>query len=487
MAINEKISLLIDEQVPSFIHEDGPNFIAFVEAYYEWLEQSNNVIEVSKNLLNYQDIDLTYDKYFEYFKREIIPALPEEILADKVLMAKHVKDLYRSKGSELSFRLLFRLLYNEDISLFYPGDYILRASDGRWVKETVVRVGAPFIGDTTQLKDSSIIGINSGATARVESLIKTQSVGRPVYQLYLSSVVGVFEDNETIRNTANTILANISGQVGPLQGVSVATGLGGAFHRVGDEVIFTSTSGSGARGTVLSTASDSSVIFSIVNGGNGYTTNSVCTVTGGSGTGASFVVTGINNLQEITYKIDIIEPVAACVLNESPYFISAGANTSAVLPAFSTATYTTTLDAALTDKSILVGSIASIETTNYGFGYGAGFPTTSVYEANTAPLLIPDGFGSFYGVNAEIGVEYAPGALDTVSLSLFGAGYSKYENVTISNVTRTGTIGAIGVPIVSGIIEYEGKYIDTKGFLSWLKLECCSTRQLLLSRILIRY
>ena len=43
--LNNKISELIESQLPNFLQEDGPKFVKFVEKYYEWLETSQ--IEVS--------------------------------------------------------------------------------------------------------------------------------------------------------------------------------------------------------------------------------------------------------------------------------------------------------------------------------------------------------------------------------------------------------------------------------------------------------
>ena len=59
MSTDEKISTIVDQQFPFFVRDDGPQLVAFVKAYYEYLEQSNNALEVSKNLLNYKDIDNT--------------------------------------------------------------------------------------------------------------------------------------------------------------------------------------------------------------------------------------------------------------------------------------------------------------------------------------------------------------------------------------------------------------------------------------------
>ena len=59
--INNKTSILVPSQLPSFVREnpDYSNFSLFVQSYYEWLEQSGQITDVSKNILNYNDIDTT--------------------------------------------------------------------------------------------------------------------------------------------------------------------------------------------------------------------------------------------------------------------------------------------------------------------------------------------------------------------------------------------------------------------------------------------
>ena len=69
MAIEEKISTLVQSQFPSFYAEEGENFIAFVKAYYEWMETSGQQQHELKKLQDYKDIDLTIDAYIEYFRR----------------------------------------------------------------------------------------------------------------------------------------------------------------------------------------------------------------------------------------------------------------------------------------------------------------------------------------------------------------------------------------------------------------------------------
>ena len=63
MSTNNKISTVVSNQLPEFVRADHPTFVAFLEAYYEYLEQSNSTlrfgktVERAKNLLNYFDVE----------------------------------------------------------------------------------------------------------------------------------------------------------------------------------------------------------------------------------------------------------------------------------------------------------------------------------------------------------------------------------------------------------------------------------------------
>ena len=48
---NNKISELIESQLPNFLQEEGPKFIKFVEKYYEWMETSKIEVSVSEDLV----------------------------------------------------------------------------------------------------------------------------------------------------------------------------------------------------------------------------------------------------------------------------------------------------------------------------------------------------------------------------------------------------------------------------------------------------
>ena len=100
----------------------------FVKAYYEYMEQEGKTQYELNNIKGYKDIDLTLDSYIDYFRKTVLPSIPLDVLADKRLLVKTIRDFYQSKGTIDSYRFLFRALYNEDIEINYPADKMLVVS-----------------------------------------------------------------------------------------------------------------------------------------------------------------------------------------------------------------------------------------------------------------------------------------------------------------------------------------------------------------------
>jgi hypothetical protein len=143
--MDQKTSILINRQVPEYVREEYPIFISFLEAYYEFLEtkqgeQKNDLIKISKDLKNISDVDLSIEEFENQFFNTFANLIPKDALIDKATLIKNVLPLYLSKGSEKSFKLLFRLLFGQELEVSYPKNDVLRASDGKWLIENVVKI-----------------------------------------------------------------------------------------------------------------------------------------------------------------------------------------------------------------------------------------------------------------------------------------------------------------------------------------------------------
>ena len=151
---DNKVSLLINKQVPEFVREEYPVFISFLEAYYEFLEnkqgtQKNDLTTKSKELKYISDVDDSIDEFEKQFLNSYATFLPKETTIDKALLIKNVLPLYLSKGSEKSFKLLFRMLFGSELEINYPKNNVLRASDGKWEIENAVKVSTEIYSNYT--------------------------------------------------------------------------------------------------------------------------------------------------------------------------------------------------------------------------------------------------------------------------------------------------------------------------------------------------
>jgi len=459
MATDNRSSILVDELVPEFLETEGPKFKAFMRAYYEWLETTGQITERSKNLLNYSDVDSTDNEFIKYFQREVMADFPENILADKALLITRIKDLYRSKGSEQAYKLLFRLLYDDEIEFYYPGEDILRVSDGRWVKESSLRLAAPFTGNLYDIAGKNITGSISGASAKIDKVVATIELGIEVFEVFLINVRGTFLDSETVTDTSGAISGTIISSVGPLQDVIVT--FGGSLHRIGDTVRFISASGVGANGTVL-TVDDSSIVPELISGGSGYSLNATITHTGGDGTGAVFQIDSLSNTETLFSYDDTISDLQNTLINANTYVSS---NSGIISANLAIANASTVLSAALGTTNTIVGTIASMSAVSRGSNYNT-VPNVSVVEDSIADQNLPDGAGGIKGLNANVIAVNAGGSIVDINVRNGGAGYSRIDPITINNITRSAE-NASGAGQVTGVVDYNGKYIDTKGFVSW--------------------
>ena len=124
----------ISNQFPEFVKEDYPRFIRFVELYYEFLKNSE-FDGIGESFDSIRDVDITLDKFVDSLWKEFGINVPRTNIADDKYFLKHIKDFYSTKGSEESFRILFRHLFNEEIEINYPQEYILKTSDGEWIQD----------------------------------------------------------------------------------------------------------------------------------------------------------------------------------------------------------------------------------------------------------------------------------------------------------------------------------------------------------------
>lgn len=144
MSNKAKLSNIVQRQFPEHIRENYPGLVEFVKLYYEFLQDSQ-----VQDLEKIRDIDTSLDEFIDSFKSELAKNVPIDKATDKRLLLKNIRDFYLSRGSEESYKFLFRTLFSKEAELFYPSTQILRVSDGKWIQD--VSIFLKVTGTTTTL------------------------------------------------------------------------------------------------------------------------------------------------------------------------------------------------------------------------------------------------------------------------------------------------------------------------------------------------
>jgi hypothetical protein len=401
-SVEKFISNFVESQFPVFYQEEGPNFILFMKAYYEWIESAdyNGPVRQSRLLLDYRDIDNTLENFLEFFQKKYLYGIPFNVIANKRFLLKHILDVYRSKGTIQCYRLLFKLLYNEDVDIYLPGIDVLRPSDGTWVEPKYLEVTEndnlnSFIGKT-------IVGVSSGTTAVVEDIVKEAFNNDIINVIYISNVLpkgGDFEVGEKIlepSQTSNTSAVNEAPSIlGSLNSLSIING--GQDFNIGDvlKLVYKDPN----TGDVQSFGRDGyikitglsrgigTLNFDVQFGGFGYILDDSKIFVYGNdsnGQGASFKLGSISSTRSLTYNTDLICDYTNDTANLTLDAASYG------FPSNPTANLSSNIGPCLSFTSDIFGSVFNLTEIRTGNGYTqpANVFVRSVQLSNILPGTI---------------------------------------------------------------------------------------------------
>ena len=234
-----------------------------------------NPVQNIQQLLAYADVDNTVYAFLDKFRDSFMESLPNT-LADGIAkrkLIKNIKDMYTAKGTRDGHKLFFRILFDEEATLIYPRDNMLRVSDGAWSTDKVIRIIESGTSDFTKAIGQTLTGSTSGATALIATVIKFREGANLIAEINLdaNSVSGTFTAGELVTTTDTTLDLEISGVVkGILIGGNVD--LGGAYYETGDVTTVTGGGGNDAATARVESAGAGSIDEIVIeNAGTGYT------------------------------------------------------------------------------------------------------------------------------------------------------------------------------------------------------------------------
>jgi hypothetical protein len=255
---DNKLQHFVAGQVPEFVSADHPVFVAFMEAYFEWLQTNEEGRRLSPlTLLDQRDIDNSLDSFVSLFKEEYLKHFPQQLAFDQTTGAilderklmKHIRAFYKAKGTEKAYRFLFLILFNTYAELYYPKVDILRLSDGKWntlykIKTTSTngRKLFQYNGGTLSQRDGS--GILK-AYANIKGIIQYTQGGYEVTEYVISSPFGQFTPNAPVQISNSSLAAVTEIVYTVLTGFDIcdtgeenaSIGQAWRLYRIGDQVV----------------------------------------------------------------------------------------------------------------------------------------------------------------------------------------------------------------------------------------------------------
>lgn len=463
--IEKKISLLVEQQFPSFYREEGPTFIQFVKTYYEWLEETGNVVNLSRNFLENKDIDDTLEEFLYFFQKKYLYGIPFDVIINKRYLLKHVLDIYRSKGTIQAYKLLFKLIFEQDIDVYLPSRDVLRVSDGTWKSPKYLEVSN--VDYLQSITGKTIVGITSKTVAIVETFVIETVNKSLIGTVYISNIQpknGQFIIGEKIVTESDSKSANISTIIqtapvilGSLDTVEIING--GANFQVGDllkvakrDITTGDNISNGIEGIVRvkkTGASRKSVYFSIIEPGTGLTVDADVFVYNNpsdtTGSGADFDIEQLSNTQYIEYNTDILASFADMTYDSTAFGFDADP----------TGNVSSTYEDLLSFETKLFGGISKLTNVRTGLNYTQN---PNVYVRSTTSTHALAGNVSYDTTSANVvgdGTEFTRFFVnnDVLILQANSSNTSTIEKHIIKTVSNNTVLILHAVPTINSTIS----------------------------------
>lgn len=119
---------------------------------------------VDSAVTNYSNLILFF--VLRNYEKQYLDGFPHENIADQIgkdTLLKNIKDFYSYKGTDLSIEFLFRALFDEEITVRYPKDRVIKASFSNFTVDDIIKVesiqGDPYDLIGAQIRQTDATGV----------------------------------------------------------------------------------------------------------------------------------------------------------------------------------------------------------------------------------------------------------------------------------------------------------------------------------------
>jgi hypothetical protein len=115
---------------PQYVQENPEaKIVQLIRHYYEYLNSQDNPSNELENIIRNHDIDEMSDKYLTAIQLQIAKSVPNSVTLDKRRLFKIISQYYKTRGSEESIYIFFRIFFNEFVNIFYPSSEMFYTSN----------------------------------------------------------------------------------------------------------------------------------------------------------------------------------------------------------------------------------------------------------------------------------------------------------------------------------------------------------------------
>ena len=269
-----------------------------------------NPVQNLQQLLEYANVDNTIYDFLDQLRDSFMNAIPTDLATgiNKRNLIKNIRELYRAKGTSEGHKIFMRMLLDEDIEVTYPNKFMMRASDGRWTNQVIIRCSPGVNAIGGEMLGVIVTGQTSGATAVVANALSTAEGGDPIVQFEINpaSLVGTFTDGEVIQGTSTVQDVTMSFTVRSIV-TSYAVTDGGKLYSVGDDLSLDTqtTIGNGEASAEVGSIKTGSVSRVVIdNAGTLYREGDVLTFTATESSTTTNAATGFVSVIDGSLEID---------------------------------------------------------------------------------------------------------------------------------------------------------------------------------------
>ena len=198
--------------ITSYFGSDSPDKLVFQQS----IAASHSAGAEIKNL----NI-IFLQEFFKKLKNQVIPGFDERKLAsdlDQKNFILNSDSFYKSKGTDSSFKILFRALYNKDVEVIKPSQFLFKPSDADYIVSQDFVLEA-YQGDPEKLKNLTLYQRKTGARGTISNIERIPYSDGFYYQTSIDygyqrdidvdgTIYGKFEPNPKTKLVSNVSIGS---------------------------------------------------------------------------------------------------------------------------------------------------------------------------------------------------------------------------------------------------------------------------------------